>query len=85
MLKRLRKKPLSLIGLGLIVFFALVALLAPLLAPMAPNARDPYLIPQDGYTADPTPPSSDHWFGTTEQQYDLYYGIIWGTRTAFKI
>ncbi|MCH7802842.1 MAG: ABC transporter permease [Acidobacteria bacterium] len=85
MLKRLRKKPLSLIGLGLIVFFALVALLAPLLAPMAPNARDPYLIPQDGYTSDPTPPSSKHWFGTTEQQYDLYYGIIWGTRTAFKI
>ena len=28
MLNRLRKKPLSLIGLGLIVFFALVALLA---------------------------------------------------------
>ncbi|MBI4345990.1 MAG: ABC transporter permease, partial [Elusimicrobia bacterium] len=23
--------------------------------------------------------------GTTEQQYDLYYGMVWGTRTAFKV
>ncbi|PIE31754.1 peptide ABC transporter permease [candidate division KSB3 bacterium] len=26
-----------------------------------------------------------HPFGTTSGQYDIYYGIIWGTRTAFKI
>jgi len=26
-----------------------------------------------------------HLFGTTTGQYDIYYGIIWGTRTAFKI
>jgi peptide/nickel transport system permease protein len=26
-----------------------------------------------------------HLFGTTSGQYDIYYGIIWGTRTAFKI
>jgi len=25
-----------------------------------------------------------HVFGTSEGQYDIYYGIIWGTRTAFK-
>jgi peptide/nickel transport system permease protein len=25
-----------------------------------------------------------HLFGTSQGQYDLYYGIIWGTRTAFK-
>ena len=23
--------------------------------------------------------------GTTEGQYDIYYGVIWGTRTAFRI
>jgi peptide/nickel transport system permease protein len=25
-----------------------------------------------------------HIFGTAQGQYDIYYGIIWGTRTAFK-
>jgi len=30
---------------------------------------------------------TDHWvhiFGTSQGQYDVFYGIIWGTRTAFK-
>ena len=26
-----------------------------------------------------------HFFGTTSGQYDLFYGIIWGTRTALKV
>jgi len=25
-----------------------------------------------------------HLFGTSDGQYDIFYGIIWGTRTAFK-
>jgi hypothetical protein len=24
-------------------------------------------------------------FGTTENQYDIYYGVVWGTRTAFFV
>lgn len=83
--RRLRKKPLSLVGLGLVSFFFLVALAAPLLAPVPEGSRDAYLIPQDGYSPDPRPPSDEHPFGTTEQQYDLYYGIIWGSRSAFKV
>jgi peptide/nickel transport system permease protein len=30
---------------------------------------------------------TDHWvhiLGTSEGQYDIFYGIIWGTRTAFR-
>ena len=30
---------------------------------------------------------TDHWvhiLGTSQGQYDIFYGIIWGTRTAFK-
>jgi len=84
-LNRLKNNPLSFLGLGLILLFLLTALLAPVLAPVPENSRDPYLIPQDGYTSDPSPPDQEHWFGTTEQQYDLYYGIIWGSRTAFRI
>lgn len=26
----------------------------------------------------------EHLFGTAQGQYDIYYGVIWGTRTAFK-
>ena len=83
--KKLRKKPMSLLGIGIIGFFACVAALAPVIARPAPNTRDVYLIPQDGYSPDPVRPSRRHWFGTTEQQYDLYYGMVWGTRTAFKV
>ena len=25
-----------------------------------------------------------HIFGTAEGQFDVFYGVIWGTRTAFK-
>ena len=83
--KALKRKPLSLAGLGLLGFFGFVAAAAPVLAPPAENARDAYLIPQDGYSPDPVLPSREHWFGTTEQQFDLYYGIVWGTRTSLRI
>ncbi|MFC1521222.1 ABC transporter permease [Elusimicrobiota bacterium] len=82
---RLKKNPLSLLGLGIIAFFTLVAILAPWLATPERNSRDPYLIPQESFSIDPEPPSSEHIFGTSEQSYDLYYGIVWGTRTAFKV
>ncbi len=80
-----RRRPTSLLGAGLLAFFAFVAIAAPVLAPAQPRARDAYLIPQDGYSPDPAPPSAKHRFGTTEQQYDLYYGMVWGARTAFKV
>ena len=82
--KRIVKNKASLTGFVLVACFALVALLAPVLAP-ADNPRDPYQIPQHSYEMTPQPPSAQHWFGTTEQQYDLYYGVIWGTRLAFKV
>lgn len=83
--KRMRKNPLSVIGFSLIVLFVALAILAPLLAPPPATSRDAYLIPQEGFASDPRPPQARHLFGTTEGQYDLYYGIIWGTRTAFRV
>ncbi len=82
--KRIVKNKASLVGFVLVAFFALVALLAPILAP-ASNANNPYQIPQHSYEIIPQAPSSQHWFGTSEQQYDLYYGVVWGTRLAFKV
>ena len=100
------KTPASIIGFSLIVFFILVAVFAPLLAP--PKATgDPFQIPRDGFSSDPKPPGTEwkrnappvvpawykavtgneewvHLFGTAAGQYDIYYGMVWGTRTAFK-
>ena len=83
-LHRIRKSPLSLIGLSLILLFAAIAILAPKLAPPK-HPYEPYNIPRYGYSAEPRPPSTQHIFGTTEGQYDVYYGVIWGTRTAFRL
>jgi len=81
----IRKNPLSVVGLTLIIIFAIIAIFAPLIAPTPEGQFDPYKIPRDGYSQPPKPPSAEHIFGTTEGQYDIFYGVIWGTRTAFKI
>jgi len=83
--KILKRRPMSLLGVGLIGSFLIIAVLAPVIAPPEPNSRDAYIIPQTGYSPDPVRPSKAHIFGTTEQQYDLFYGMVWGTRTAFKV
>jgi peptide/nickel transport system permease protein len=83
--RRLRKNALSVVGFSLIVIFVAVAVLAPVLAPPPPTSRNAYLIPQEGFASDPQPPRPRHVFGTTEGQYDIYYGIVWGARTAFRV
>ncbi len=83
-LKKLLKNPLSLIGVVLLVAFVFVAALAPILAP-PPRPTEPYRIPRSGFKIEPQAPSVEHPFGTTEGQYDIYYAMIWGTRTALRI
>ena len=93
--RKLLTTPISLIGIILILVYLVIAILAPVLAPYE-DYDDRFDIPRDGYRAEPQPPSwmTDedlspgdedwHWLGTTEGQYDIYYGLVWGTRTAFK-
>lgn len=76
--------PASLTGIFLVALFIAVALGASTLAPPA-NPAEPYRIPRTGFQAEPQPPGSTHLFGTTQGQYDLYYGVVWGTRTAFQV
>jgi len=96
-LKRMRKSPLSIVGIVIVSFFVVIAILAPVLAPPV-DPRDPYAIFHDGYGPTPRPPGSPildsfilstgwkvHYFGTAEGQLDIYYGCIWGARTAFRI
>ncbi len=82
-LRRFMKNPLSVIGLSLIVVFGAIALLAPVLQP--PKYADPYRIPHTGFRIQPSPPSAEHPLGTMQQQYDMLYGLVWGTRSAFRI
>jgi len=83
--KKLLKNPTSMLGIILLLGFILVAIFAPLIAPPPAKARDIYMIPRDGFATEPKPPSPEHIWGTTEGQYDIYYGVVWGTRTAFRI
>lgn len=82
--KRLLKNRISLLGLILLLCFVFVAIAAPWLAPPK-EGSDPYRIPRRGWSLEPTPPSAQYPLGLTQGQYDIYYGLIWGTRTAFRV
>jgi len=99
-IRRLRKSPLSIAGIIIVLTFVFIAILAPVLAPPV-DPKDPYTIWRDGFGPVPRPPGSRvtdsfivekgwtiHYFGTTGGdvgQLDIYYGCIWGARTAFRI
>ena len=85
MVRQLVRNPLSLAGIVIIAIFIAIAIFAPLIAPTPEGNFDPYKIPRDGYVATPQPPSEEHIFGTTQGQYDIFYGVIWGTRSAFRV
>lgn len=104
--RRLVTNPLSITGISLIVFFVVVAILAPVIAPPV-GTRDPYVIPRDGFSTTPKPPGTiwqlrppplpfwwkpimrtDQWahlMGTASGQWDIFYGVVWGTRSALKV
>jgi len=83
-LRRIFKNPSAIIGFSLLLCFFAVAVLAPYIAPPK-YPHNPYQMPHKGYSQTPKPPSKSHIFGTTSGQYDIFYGAVWGTRTAFKI
>jgi len=83
-LYRIFRNPSAIIGFGLLILFASVAILAPQIAPPK-YAHNPYLMPHKGFSPTPKAPGGDNIFGTTSGQYDIFYGVVWGTRTAFKI
>jgi peptide/nickel transport system permease protein len=89
-LGRVARSPLSIMGILIILYFAFLAVLAPVLAPPYPQwdvakIQDPFSIPRAGNSPIPSSPSWEHPFGQTINQYDLYYGCIWGTITAFRV
>ncbi|WP_147821358.1 ABC transporter permease [Salidesulfovibrio onnuriiensis] len=83
-LHRIFRNPSAILGFSLLIFFLGVAIAAPHLAPPKYD-HAPYKMPHSGYSPTPKPPSQTNLFGTSSGQYDIYYGVVWGTRTAFKI
>ena len=50
----------------------------------APDSR--HMMPRAGFSPIPlTAEASGTLLGTTSQGYDIYYGLMWGARTAFRI
>ncbi len=75
--KRLKKNRLALLGGGLLGFFLLVAVGAPILAPSDPLAQDLY--------NRLNPPSLSHPFGTDDFGRDLLSRVIYGSRISLRI
>ena len=73
----MRRQPLAVMGLALLVLFALMALLAPRLAPANPSHLD-LLHRLAG-------PSREHWLGTDELGRDILSRIIFGARLSLTI
>jgi peptide/nickel transport system permease protein len=83
-LYRIFRNPSAIIGFSLLILFATVAVFAPQIAPPK-YVHNPYLMPHQGFSPTPQAPGDKNIFGTTSGQYDIFYGVVWGTRTAFKI
>ena len=81
---RLRKNPLSLLGIGIVLVFVVITIFAPLMA--SPNQPNPYKTPKV-VSYEPLPPGREYWFGTSglPGYSDIYYGVIWGTRISFML
>jgi peptide/nickel transport system permease protein len=73
-LKRLVRRRGAMVGLGLVVFFVAMALLAPWISPYDPLATS--------WSAVRKAPSAQHWFGTDEIGRDVLARVIWGARAS---
>ena len=73
--RRLRKEPLALMGLLLILLFFGLAVFAPFLSPFAPNA-------QDIIGAKLAPPSAKHWMGADILGRDMFSRMVYGARIS---
>jgi peptide/nickel transport system permease protein len=74
---RLKKQKTALVGLGIILFFIVIGLLAPVITHH----------PWDGQNlADKLkPPSTQHWFGTDDLGRDIFTRVVYGARISLWV
>lgn len=75
--KAFRKNKTAMLGLGIIVFFVLIALLAPFIAP--------YGFKEQELVNRLKAPSADHWFGTDDLGRDMFTRILYGARISLWV
>jgi peptide/nickel transport system permease protein len=72
--RRFFRHKLAVSGLVVVVAFAVIALLAPWIAPYDPI--------ETSWSRIRRPPSEAHWFGTDENGRDVLSRVIWGARAS---
>ena len=75
--RRFRHHPPAMIGLGIIVTFVLLAILAPLISPYDPN--------QQNLVEAIEGPSAEHWLGTDQLGRDIATRLMYGGRISLMI
>jgi peptide/nickel transport system permease protein len=70
-------------GSLIVLAFLVIAIAAPVIAPPA-DPESPETLPRDGFGPFPEPPNPSHPLGLMSDKYDVFYGLIWGTRVAFR-
>ncbi|MFJ7699942.1 nickel transporter permease [Lysinibacillus fusiformis] len=72
-----KKSKVSLVGAGIVIFFVLLAVIGPFIAPQGINEQD--------LTKRLLAPSSNHWFGTDDFGRDIFSRIIHGARISLWV
>ncbi|PZC53061.1 MULTISPECIES: ABC transporter permease [unclassified Mesotoga] len=73
----------AVLGTCLLFFFIVIAIFAPQIAGVN-EMGDNYQIPRASWSSKPIAPSAEHPFGVIGGR-DVFYGVVWGTRTAFRL
>jgi peptide/nickel transport system permease protein len=76
--RRLPSSPVAMVGLGILLFWIVLAILAPVLPMLPPNAQDYAVLGHPGSSA-------KHWLGVDPLGRDLLSRIIWGGRTVLEV
>ena len=75
--RKLRRDPLGMLGLAIVLGVGCLAVFAPWLTQHDPNEVDVY--------ARLLPPSAEHWLGTDQLGRDIYARLLYGGRVAMKV
>ncbi|MGX2960639.1 ABC transporter permease [Peribacillus sp. JNUCC 23] len=75
--KSFKKNKVALVGLGIVLFFMIIAVLAPLLAPYGINEQE--------LSIRNNPPSPEHWFGTDDFGRDIFSRVLYGARISLWV
>ena len=72
--RKLARNGIAMAGLAVVVFFVVLAVFAPWIAPHDPLAA--------GWSTIRKAPSAAHWFGTDDLGRDVLSRVVWGTRAS---